>query len=665
MANKIEIIIDGDNIKAVNAISGVETKLKGLDSQSKKSGSVMDSVFGSLSSKIAFGVGAAVAGIGVMIKSAVDLGDEINDLSKKSGMSAENLSTMKYAAELSGSSFEQLGSLVIKLNKNIYEAGSGNKELAKTFNQLGVPIKDAQGNFIQIDQALYALADRFKLMPDGAQKSALAIQIFGKAGADMIPMLNEGSAGLIKMQEEARKLGLEISQKTAAQMDEFKDKLTKIEGSFKGLAISLVTNFGPAVTSILSSFADGLDVVFGKTQLINGVQFKDPIMGIATMNEITKDLVGTSKEYRAELILHTQQLIATALGEEKIAEFKLQQLDTQLGILTLLTDEDNIQEQKIRTAKSQVAALTQQLDLIKKISGQKPPKISGGDDEDPAKKAKKLADEWANVSKAMRYENMVAGLDPQSKKLSDLIYKANQLKEKYYAIPGAIEQINYNLQTLIAEQFKVANLKMEIILPKKIKPELEPLNPLDDKAANEAGDRIKNKIQEIGFASQLNFEIMQGYGSAAFGAMGDAANAFYELSGNKSKELFMLQKAFSIGQAIMNTYEGASKALAQGGIFGPIMAAAVIAFGLANVARIASQQPTTSSAGGGGGGGSVPSLPSPRAIQTNSTSNSTQTIVNKTININGDVLDVQAWLRKNRAAMQRFFDDGNVDLQSA
>ena len=242
MANRIEIIIDGDNIKAVNAISGVETQLKKLDTKSKSSGSILDSVFGSLSSKIAFGAAAAVTGFGMMMKSAVDLGDEINDLSKKSGMSAENLSTMKYAAELSGSSLDQLGSLVIKLNKNIYEAGSGNKELAKTFYQLGIPVKDAQGNFIQTDQALYKLADRFKDMPDGAQKSALAIQIFGKSGADMIPMLNEGSAGLMKMQEEARKLGLEISQKTAAQMDEFNDKLAKVEGSFKGLAISLVTN---------------------------------------------------------------------------------------------------------------------------------------------------------------------------------------------------------------------------------------------------------------------------------------------------------------------------------------------------------------------------------------------------------------------------------------
>lgn len=59
----------------------------------------------------------------------------------------------------------------------------------------------------------------------------------------------------------------------------------------------------------------------------------------------------------------------------------------------------------------------------------------------------------------------------------------------------------------------------------------------------------------------------------------------------RSKKMFRLQQALAIGEAIMNTYQGATKALAQGGIFGPALAALVVATGLAQVANIRSQQP--------------------------------------------------------------------------
>lgn len=664
MAQKIEIIIDGNNIKAVNAISGTETQLKKLDSQSKKSGSIMDSVFGSLGNKIAFGAAAGITAIGLMIKNTIDLADNLNDLSKKTGVSVEQLSTMKYAAETSGSSLEGMSTSILKLNKNIYEAINGGGEAGEAFVRLGIKVKDSAGNITSADQVMYQIADRFKNMPDGVDKTALAMKLFGKSGSEMIPMLNDGSAALMKMQDEARKLGLEISTKTAQQMDEFNDKMARVEGSVKGLVISLVTNLGPAVTSILSNFAEGLDVVFGKVELIDGIQFRSPVMGLAMMNEQNRLLIGTSKEYREELIKSIQAQIAVNMGNQLEAEYKLQTLNTQLGILTLLTDEDNIQAEKVRTAKAQVAALTQQLNIIKQFGSNKPTTIV---DPKQIADAEKLNKEWQGIAASLRYENMVAGLDPQSKKLDELIHKANQLKEKYYAIPGAIELINYNLETMISEQFKVTDLKFDINIPKKIKPDLEPLNPLDDKAATESGNRIKNTIQEISLASQLDFEIMQGYGSEAFGMMGDAANAFYELSGNKSKELFALNKAFSIGQAIMNTYEGASKAIAQGGIFGGIMAAAVIAMGMAQVAKIASTQPGSSGGSGGSmSGGSISrstAMANTSGMINNTTNNNNVTSTPSiTFIVNGDVLDADKWFRNNSAALNKAIKDGVINF---
>jgi hypothetical protein len=158
--------------------------------------------------------------------------------------------------------------------------------------------------------------------------------------------------------------------------------------------------------------------------------------------------------------------------------------------------------------------------------------------------------------------------------------------------------------------------------------------------------------------------------SNAFADMADAAYIFYQLSGEQSKAWFDTYKAFAIAETIVNTYasaEAAYKAMAGIPVVGPFLgaaaAAAAVAFGIAQVARITSVGPS-----GGSVSSAVPSAvptsqASASAVTNNNTSNqTTQTVVHKTLNINGDVLDVQAWLRKNRSAIQRFFDDGNIDL---
>jgi hypothetical protein len=63
---------------------------------------------------------------------------------------------------------------------------------------------------------LLDLAERFKAMPDGAEKSALAGQIFGEAEAELIPFLNQGRDGITELTDELRSLGIEMSDESAA-----------------------------------------------------------------------------------------------------------------------------------------------------------------------------------------------------------------------------------------------------------------------------------------------------------------------------------------------------------------------------------------------------------------------------------------------------------------
>lgn len=628
-AQKIEITIDGNNITAIKAIDGVETKLKGLGGKAKSAVSGLGNMADMLGlNALNVSVGAAAAGIGVMIKNTIELADNLNDMSKRSGVSVEQLSTLKYAAENSGSSLDGLGTSLKFLNKNIYEASTGNKELGTAFSSLGISVKDAEGKLIQGDQALYQIADRFKSMPDGPEKAALALQIFGRSGTEMIPMLNEGSEGILKMQQEAQNLGMQISTKTAQQMDEFNDKLARVKGSAQGAAVSIVDAFGPAVTSILTNFAEGLDVIFGKAELINGIQFKELPTSIAQANEFTKMLVGTTKEFREEQIKLVQQQFAIAKGEELTAEFKLQQLNTQLGILTLLTDEDNVQEEKLRTAKAQVSALAQQLELLKKINTTKNNPSSSdstsSSDDKADKEAKKKAEAYTkSLIKYFEYfqkEGQIAGMDV--------------FPSKAYTIPFQLQYVE---------------------------------------SAEDPFEKVNEKIEEVTGWTLAGAVIMSDEFSGLMGGMADSMYSAFEQMGGASEAWFNVYKAFAIAETVISTIKSAQSAyewaVVWGGpIAGAIAAAAASATGFARVGQITSVGPGSVGGGRSGGGSSYSPASSitngsgAQAYANSVTNNSSQRNVNLTVNINGETRNVDELVRRLGPAINRAIKDGIIDF---
>ena len=87
-------------------------------------------------------------------------------------------------------------------------AGTASEGNPNAFKKLNIDLKDSSGQLQATDKVLAQIADRFKSMPDGPQKTALAMQLFGRQGKDMIPFLNQGSAGLAELNKKAHELGV-------------------------------------------------------------------------------------------------------------------------------------------------------------------------------------------------------------------------------------------------------------------------------------------------------------------------------------------------------------------------------------------------------------------------------------------------------------------------
>lgn len=99
-------------------------------------------------------------------------------------------------------------------------------------------------------------ADVFKGLPDGPEKAALALQVFGKSGLELIPLLNAGSDGIKTMTDRARELGLVFDEKAGAQADEFNDKLDELKGAVAGLAIQTAIDLLPELIKLVDAFRE-------------------------------------------------------------------------------------------------------------------------------------------------------------------------------------------------------------------------------------------------------------------------------------------------------------------------------------------------------------------------------------------------------------------------
>jgi hypothetical protein len=200
--------------------------------------------------------GSVTATAAALTMEGINNADRINDLSKSAGISTESFSALTFAAKQSGVEIEGLATGLKFLNKNMVEAASGNKEMQAVFAAMGINIKNADGSLKSANQTLSEVAEKFSSYKDGAEKSALAIQVFGKSGADLIPLLNEGAGGIQSMTERAAELGLVISQETATAADAFNDKMGEMSGIASGLGTQLAATLLPSMTNLTTAFLE-------------------------------------------------------------------------------------------------------------------------------------------------------------------------------------------------------------------------------------------------------------------------------------------------------------------------------------------------------------------------------------------------------------------------
>lgn len=213
---------------------------------------VADQMLGAVKSGLGLLVSGAVrAGEGLteIITKTVETASALNDTSVALGVTTDAIQELGYAAQLNGSSVEGMSDGIRKLSINMQAAASGSEEAAQTFRRLGVQITEG-GKLRAADAVLADIADKFKAMPSGARRVAVAVDLFGKSGAALIPTLAEGSAKLAELRQEARDLGIVLDKNTISAGDELGDSWDKLKAAADGLRYSIG---GPLLEGIRES----------------------------------------------------------------------------------------------------------------------------------------------------------------------------------------------------------------------------------------------------------------------------------------------------------------------------------------------------------------------------------------------------------------------------
>lgn len=198
---------------------------------------------------------AAAAGVALAVRGILNEADEMGKSAQSFGVPVEELSRLKHAAEMSGSSMEGLSTGLKRLGATIAKSVSKPTSAAgKAFRALDIDLKNADGTIKNSSQVMSDLAEKLAQMPDGAEKTALAMQLMGKSGADLIPMLNGGRDALQAMKDEADELGIVIDQKTATAAANFNDNLARLSAMVKGIWTQLTAELAPALQAISDYF---------------------------------------------------------------------------------------------------------------------------------------------------------------------------------------------------------------------------------------------------------------------------------------------------------------------------------------------------------------------------------------------------------------------------
>jgi len=238
VAREAKVKLEADAKGFKTAVTGAANHLKAQSQKIQASwGKVKNrtsSVIGSFK-KLSLVAGGVIVSLGAIIKTSANTGDAFQKMALRTGASIEFLSGMSHVAQLAGSNIGTMENAIRLLSKRMLDADEGLAEAAGSFERLNINIHDSEGNLRAIEDIFPDVIQAFGDLTNETEKVALAQELFGRSGTQLLPLIKQGTDAINDQMNEAKALGLVWSQDTADAAAEFNDQQLRLVSGFKGI----------------------------------------------------------------------------------------------------------------------------------------------------------------------------------------------------------------------------------------------------------------------------------------------------------------------------------------------------------------------------------------------------------------------------------------------
>jgi len=257
---------------------------------------------------MAIGAGVGVVGIGAKLaKEAIQWDVAVKKLSGITGATAKETSELLAVANYMGVAMEDSAGAFAKFSKNV-GAAKEKMEVARAegklgtdiFSKLGYTLEDIKGkNTVEVFKMIQ---ERLRGMKDGAEKTRVEMELFGRTGYQMHAMLNMSAEQMDKVAERAKAMGLIIDDETAAKSAKLNRELKDLENTGKRLAVSI----GHELVPVFNDYAKGV---------------LDVAKEFETMTAEQKEAIGGIVKFGAEAgaVIVVMRSLTSALGFMRLA----------------------------------------------------------------------------------------------------------------------------------------------------------------------------------------------------------------------------------------------------------------------------------------------------------------------------------------------------------
>ena len=481
----------------------------------------------------------SVGGLGLLIRGSINSADEIQKLNLRLGASTEALSEYKHVMEISGVEFKAFTKGLQNMVDKVSDAAMGTGEAAIALKQLGINAQEL--NQLAPEDQFEIIAEELNKVTVAGDKTRIAMDLFGGRGVSLLQAMQGGAAGMRELRKEARELGLSLSVDQVNAAADANDAMVRLKGAFSGLAMQVALG----VAGPMEDFANMLSA------------------GIPASVKLAKKAMD-------EFWLVVNPGKASTLAQMGALGLEIQQITD--GIKDLVKQKDAMAlngplaehvDELIEGDRKRIEALMvsyEALDATRNRPGLDIPVTPANPD--------------------------VTGLDDSAEK-EKLQVKLDALTMSLMTEEERLQESLNRRQDIVADSFQRGLVNDEE--RKALMLELE-----------QNFESSRTKILMKNMTDREKFAAKSAYGQTK--SVIGAAVALTQGVAGQNKKMFQINKIAGIANAIIGTYEGASKTM--GAYPYPLniaLAGLSIAAGLAQVSAIKSTS-------FGGGGGAAPSL---------------------------------------------------------